>query len=399
MDLAQAMANAHWQVAPLLFFTTATASGIDNPGDPLAGDLMRLYPRRTFRMCFTNAQMAQAAVDFVWSQPDLRPTGDPIPALPVVGLLPLNAATYVASQWEQIAPSVSALEWEDDPYSVDLANQFYRVLHESAPGPVRIQPRFRIPYSVGGQYSPNQFEAEAVERLLAGLTASPMERQLLILPTNAAPARRVLRGICGALPLVGRSLVAVTGDSINLDNVFRDSDVGWNVRAIPVPIVFFSHQNPVDWDWPPTQEDRAWPPERLPTPAPPLRFDPDTQPPDSLFPPTKTDEVLLHRDLVRLLLQAAFATSDGSALVSNSDKLLGRILAASPPVFDQDGNRAAGRGEFLLCLRPQFADAGGANQVLSAATLEIWTRTGSPPQWIPVKRLILDNGRNTRSGS
>lgn len=395
-DLARAMAAANWSVQPLLFFTTASASGIADPNEPLPIDLMQLYPKRTFRMCFTNEQMAEAVINFVWSQPDLRPLGDPIPAIQQIGLGPWEWAAHAVTQGPAMAPSVSALEWEDDPYSIDLANQFYRELHEGAPSAVRIQPRYRIPYSVGGQYSPNASEAEAADRLLIGLTATPFERQILVLPTNAAPARRVLRSICGAIPLVGQSLVAVTGDSINLDNVYRDADIGWDVRSIPVPIVFFAHQNPVSWDWPPAEEDRTWPADRMPTPAPPLQFDPDSQPVDALFPPTKTDETLLHRDLVKLLVTALYGDRESPRLATDAKVLLNRIEELQPPVFDAVGNRASGRGEFIIVLRPQFASTAGVNQVLGAAILDVWTRTGAPPRWQPVKRLILEHGRSSR---
>jgi len=50
---------------------------------PMTGStpLMDVYRGRSFRFCFTNRQVAQAVVDFVWSQPDLRPIGNPVPAI------------------------------------------------------------------------------------------------------------------------------------------------------------------------------------------------------------------------------------------------------------------------------------------------------------------------------
>src|SRR5262245_51132445 len=87
VDLAKALANQKtWQgVSPLLFITTATASAITDPDSQLPVDLMDVYPGRSFRMCFTNAQIAQAVVDFVWSQSDLRPNGDPNPTFAAIG--------------------------------------------------------------------------------------------------------------------------------------------------------------------------------------------------------------------------------------------------------------------------------------------------------------------------
>jgi hypothetical protein len=404
LDLARAMAAQKTWVnePPVLVFTTATASTIAVPDESAPLDLMQVYPGRSFRMCFTNEQIATAVVNFVWSQPDLRPLGNPIPAIPVVGIgSALEAVTILARYEEVFSPSIYALEWDDDPYSVDLSKQFHRALHESAPGRVLVRETTGIPYSVGGQYAPNYWEAEAAERLLNGLKDAPMERQLLVLPTAAAPARRVLRSITGALPLVGRNLVAITGDSINLNNVYRDADIGWNIRALPVPLVFFSHQNPVDWDVPTTDEDHNWPPGRPRTAAPPMTTHTIELPPDGLAPPTNTDETLLHRDLIQLLTRAAFGGGQGNptlALITSATELQRRLHELSPPVFDASGNRLGGRGEYLLCLRPQFAGPPALSQVLSTATLEVWTRdvTSSGPVWRPVKRLILDHGRANR---
>lgn len=229
LDLAQAMADEkHWQgEQPLLFFTTATASIIASKDDGTTLDLMQVYPGRSYRMCFTNQQIASALIDFVWSQPDLKPFGNPVPAIRIVGLSdPLQSASTLVLHEEVFSPSVYALEWDDDPYSIDLSSQFHDALHEASPGQVLVRETIRIPFSVGGQYSSNPAEAEAAERLLNAFREAPLERQLLLLPTAAAPARRVLRSITGALPLVGRNLVAITGDSISLNNVYRDSDIG-----------------------------------------------------------------------------------------------------------------------------------------------------------------------------
>jgi hypothetical protein len=403
LDLARAMAaQKKWvNEAPALIFTTATASAIAVPNEPVPLDLMQVYAGRSFRMCFTNEQIATAVVNFVWSQSDLRPIGNPIPAIPVVGIdSPLEAMTILASYEEVFSPSVYALEWDDDPYSVDLSKQFHRALHESAPGRVLVRETTGIPFSVGGQYAPNHWEAEAAERLLSGLRDAPLERQLLVLPTSAAPARRVLRSVTGALPLVGRNLVAVTGDSINLNNVYRDADIGWNIRALPVPLVFFSHQDPVDWDLPTADEDHAWPPGRPRTPAQ-ATTPPGPLLPDVLAPPTNTDDTLLNRDLIQILCRAAYganALQATPALIASADELQRRLHSLFPAVFDAAGNRLGGHGEYMLCLRPQIAGPPTLSQVLSTATLEVWTReiTESGPVWRPVKRLILDHGRANR---
>src|SRR5436309_8721036 len=99
---------------PLLLITTATANTIfldpSAQGVPVGAEpprLMQVYPGRSFRFCFTNRQMAQAVVDFLWTQPDLRPLGDPRPALAVV---PLAAA----GPWPVLAP-LAAQEAESPP--------------------------------------------------------------------------------------------------------------------------------------------------------------------------------------------------------------------------------------------------------------------------------------------
>src|SRR5262249_62355637 len=72
---------------PLLLLTAATADRVapfneSKAGQPAAEPaglpLMRLYPGRTFRFCFTNKQMAMAVSDFIWSRDDLRPDKDPV---------------------------------------------------------------------------------------------------------------------------------------------------------------------------------------------------------------------------------------------------------------------------------------------------------------------------------
>jgi len=399
VDLAKALANQKtWQgVSPLLFITTATASAITDPDSQLPVDLMDVYPGRSFRMCFTNAQIAQAVVDFVWSQADLRPNGDPNPTFAVIGaaaaMNPVTLLPILSVQAEAGAPSVSGLEWDDDPYSIDLSKQFHRVFHESRFGSVIWRERWSIPFSVGPQYAPNDWEAQAVDHLLASLTVSPLERQLLVLPTLAAPARRVLRSITGALPLIGRNLVAITGDSINLNNVYRDADVGWNIRIVPVPLVFFAHQNPVEWDWAAADEDRVWPPgTAVRQPAQPVSTADGS--PSALAPPTNTDEVLLHRDMIRMICRAIFEPADQPI---DADELRLRLRRLNPPVFDDAGDRLGGQGEYVLCLRPQFFDPGHPlfSQVLGTATLEVWTRDRAT--WRPVKRLILDHGRANRT--
>jgi hypothetical protein len=397
VDLARALAaETSWNgPAPLLLITTATANGVlpDAPADggpPALGQtpLTDLYPSRTFRFCFTNRQMAQAVVDFLWSQPDLRPVGDPLPALTAVPLSsasPATAAALLAAHAEESPPRAYAVYWLDDPYSSDLASQFHEAFHQPHLPPVRMDEQFGIPYSVGDFYRPNEWEAQAGDGLLQRLRAAPLERRVLVLPAGASPARRLLRAMTGAMPLVGRNVVAVSGDSINLNNVYRDADIAWNIRAVPVPLVFFTHQNPVAWDVGPDA-------------TPPSSATPDD--PGVLLPPTATDDVLLHAQIVRILTESAFRIDSKDATLVGSANVLAECLRNRwPSFFDPDGNRRGGSGEYVVALRPQISDAGGGVQVASRAVLEVWTRDATDPAgphpsaWRLTKRLEIDNAR------
>lgn len=376
VDLARALAEqTNWSgPPPLLLITTATANTLyaDATADRDAASavptaLMDVYRGRSFRFCFTNQQMAQAVVDFLWSQPDLRPIGDPMPALAALGepaLNPWGAVGLLAVQDIECLPAATALEWDDDPYSIDLSRQFHQAFHRPQLPPMLVRDTRSIPYSVGGFYRPNPWETQAAEFLIESLSEIPLQRQVLILPISAPQARRVLRAVCSVLPLAGRSLVAVTGDSININNVFRDADIVWNSRAVPIPVVFFAHQNPIAWDA-------------------------DGQ----LKPPNGTDDVLVYRDLMRVLLECVFGRHDSQTrLLGSSDQLAARFRALSPPFFDASGDRLGGQGEFVVVVRPQFS--GGAT-IVADAVLEIWTRTESGGAWQRLQRLVIEHGRRS----
>jgi hypothetical protein len=375
LELARVLAaQKEWRgAAPLLLITTATAEKMFvEAAEVQEFDLMRVYAGRTFRFCFTNRQMARAVVDFVWRQPELRPQGDVQPSLAAVtaatepwaalGLLALQAD-------EDFRGKVFTVDWLDDPYSVDLANQFKHVLFggqddpdwpadRSWMGQVRPAALLDIPSSIGGYLRPNPKEAKQISTLINGgvveppIPREPLVRSLLILPTVPQPARRVLGGLAGAVPGVGQHLVAVSGDAISFNHVYRDGPLIWNVRLVPVPLVFFTHQNPVNWD----DEDAQ---------ATPGRY--------SLLPPNGTDDVLHFADVVRILAECAYnlrsSPSGPNDLLTTSDELNKRLQALDPPHFDADGNRRGGSGEFVIYLRPRL----DGNAALPSATLEVWT--------------------------
>lgn len=414
VELARALAaQTQWNGSPpLLFITTATANGVASENDSnreIVGlnqtPLIGLYPGRSFRFCFTNRQMAQAVVDFLWSQPDLRPSGYPVPTLSAIPLGATGAFGSVARLITQSTypPLAYALYWQDDPYSSDLASQFHEAMHQSNLPPILMLERIGIPYSVGDFFRPNAWEALAADRLLQELRSAPLERRVLVLPTGAAPARRIIRALTSAMPLVGRNLVAIGGDAINLNNINRDGDVVWNIRSLPVPLVFFTHQNPVDWD---------------DTPGSQQLTSARSDDPGVLLPPTATDDVLLHANLVRQLVESAFGTDlsnptkDAAAeFAENADVLGQRLRQQKPAFFDATGDRLGGRGEYVVSLRPVFDDSAGGAQVMSSAILEVWTRdssngdrapevtnadaghSASANSWRLIRRLVIDHAR------
>jgi hypothetical protein len=386
LELARVLAaQKEWRgTPPLLLITTATAEKMSVEGAEFQEfDLMRVYAGRTFRFCFTNRQMARAVVDFVWRQPELRPQGSVEPSLAAVSAAagdPWGALGLLADQVdERHRAEVFTLEWRDDPYSVDLANQFKDVLFGDQEDPDwpaerpwlgRITPTLLLgmPSSVGGYLRPNPKEAERISTLINGgefvppIPREPLQRSLLILPTVPQPARRVLGGLAGAAPGLGQHLVAVSGDAISFNHVFRDGPLIWNVRLVPVPLVFFTHQNPVQWDDESEQEA-------------PGRY--------CLVPPNGTDDVLHFADVVRIIAECAYdlrpSKTGPHTLLTTSNELADRLRGLEPAHFDADGNRRGGSGEYVIYLRPRLSGDGG----LPSATLEVWTH--SPGGWQRVR--------------
>ncbi len=327
LELAETLReNAdHWKgPKPLLLITTASANSYHSSRNEYAiEDLLSVYPGRSFRFCFTNRQMAEAVLDFVWWKKDeLRPFRSPPAALGMV------AGGAGADRLTDTRPTITAVEWDDDPYSVDLVEQFRWVLDEHdlppelAPPwkrlgcPLPLFQKVEVASSIGGFSRPNRWEAKVADELLAESPPLPLqrslprhgdERALLILPTVPQPARRMLATLTGAMPDLGRQLVAVNGDGIAFNNVYRDRDLVWNVRRAPVPLVFFTHQNPVAWD---AQPD-------------PAKF--------ALYGPNGTDDVLHFSDMVRILAEAAYdvepSHSPADELISSADELRERLLA------------------------------------------------------------------------
>lgn len=382
-DLAQELQNRRnrFTSAPVLIVTTATADKVDLTERP-GHDLMQIYSDRSFRFCYTDRQMAQAVVDFVWSQPDLRPDMEPI---------------YLVN-------------WGDDPYSKDLFDRFREVLSGEGYGDAlrtqltaqaaarqwawlgsrlasggtppalelegirgedshaRREPFWSasIPYCIGAFSHPNRWESESAEFLVDELTRHPAQRRpLLVLPAMPQPARRFLRALLRtAAPSASRFVVA-TGDAIDFNTVYRDRRLGWNIQDLPFPLVFFCHRNPVD----------------------PVAFVPD-EPSGSQTTAgatgtsTGTQDLLLYRDIAATVISSAF---HGNRLLPDADALRENLHAATQADgrsrFDPNGNPLGGVGEHIVSLRPVRA----GDRVLPRAVMQVWTRTADSEghkQWV-----------------
>ncbi|HKB02680.1 MAG TPA: hypothetical protein VKD90_10700, partial [Gemmataceae bacterium] len=304
----------------------ATANRVMDPDTYRQESLLQLYPGRTFRGCFTNEAMARAVVDFVWQpEHDLKPTGKP------------EARAYV-------------LAWQDDPYSVDLAEQFdLRFRERKDPPRTVLDP---IAYSVGTFADPNPAEQEVMARILPDLASHPDDRALLVLPAVTQPARRAIRAFAADSPLIGQRLVAVTGDGVSFNTVFRDADVAWPVQELSIPLVFFAHQDPVAWD---------------------------SETGEGLDRRSATDDVLLFADMIRVIAEAIYIGDK----VKHADKLMAKLKAQQPGFYTPDGERRTGEGEYIVVLRPHFGEGG---RVLREATYEVFKREGG--QWKLVQRLV-----------
>ncbi len=395
---------------PLLLLTTATAdrvapyaegvevartgpaaarsSGEGDAAETRAGvKLTRLYPGRTFRFCFTNRQMATAVSDFIWSRDDLRPDKDPV---------------YMAM-------------WNDDSYSRDLIDGFWRALRQVvaqdlanqwawtisqlAGGgwpptlgggifPVQRLPlyperpssassfRLEIPptphvidSSVGPYATPNPYEAKVAGEMLDALMFQSQTRPLLIVAGQSQPSRRFLRGLVRGVPSLSKQVqvVVATGDAIAFNTVYRDRHVAWNIQDLPFPLVFFCHRNPIDPDAGfragAGVGDRAE----------------DSEPNSTAE--TGTEDVLLFGDIVEALVQTG-APADGTPC-ANAAELAERLAdarlendrivsgEAGIRLFSRDGQRQSGTGEHVVYLQPIW-DEDFKDRLLPRATIEVW---------------------------
>ncbi len=373
IGLALEQQRQHWRgPAPLFLMTTATAdryNPIASPNEDHASEhlpkLINIYLGRSFRFSFTNRYMAQAVLDFVRAHPALWPQNGrqaTPPAGAAAAADPWTALGLLAAAEAGQQYALHTLTWNDDSYSLDLAARFARVFPDVFKQ-YNIDPNF-IAYSTGDYYHPNPREAIAVGLFLRNNPDLQDGRHLLVLPTSAQRAQRLVRTLVRRDPVRARNLVVVTGDSISFNNIYRDRNVSWNIQDVPVPLVLFAHRNPVNA----TVGFRA------------------KGGGGSESCCTSTDDLLLYRDLLEALVQSAYRDNrllaDADALRERLAGALwnkghvevagfgGRAARSTVRLFDADGNRSGRTGEHVVWLRP----SGGRAEDLAQATISVWRR-------------------------
>jgi hypothetical protein len=203
----------------------------------------------------------------------------------------------------------------------------------------------------------------------------------LVIPSVTAPARRVLGALAQGNPAVARRLVAVTGDGIPVNALFRDGEFAWPVRAIPIPLVLFTHTNPFDWDEP----SDGNPPRGY-------ELSPPGRPGDVK---SSTEDIQLFTTMIRVLARGSFP--DGrNQLTDGPDALVARFRTLSPPFFESSGNRLRGSGEFVVVLRPTPRAESGATY--PDAVIEVFSR--HPDGWRKLhSRPVVQTTRPADGGS
>jgi hypothetical protein len=388
LELARQLKDkCHGPARPLFLITQATSDrDTSDPAEPL---LVDIYPRRTFRFCFTNRQMATAVTDFVWNRDNLLPASDPF----------RQVSLFLWTE-DRLPPADDCLRpdgdpaymaiWKDDPYSWDLADYFLSAVRLKAvrtsaldfawvsgfagAGGVPIEMagvrrgQFRMAesmpwrrlifHSVGSFSRPNPAEEATANELLAKLAEAKgpdQLRPLLVLPATSQPCRRFLRALRKNAPGTARRFTVVTGDSIAFNTIYRDRNLTWPIQELPLKLVFFCHRNPVAKEVGFREEDK-----------------PGDTSPDGGSPTTGTEDLLLFIDIVETVVKASYQgprlLGGPSELAANLHKARwknGRIL------FNADGNRRGGTGEHVVYLRPPPVVAG---RVAPRSEIEIWSR-------------------------
>jgi hypothetical protein len=353
VELALALdARTEWRGdRPALLITTATADRVAPQDNPLGAPplLVDLYANRSFRFCFTNRQMADAVLDFIARNPELKPQLFTDAAR--AGVL---SGMYFARPVGNWKPNVFSVQWNDDPYSTDLHEQFKEsLLDRSNPNPFD-EPtfdfaRWDIPFSIGGFNKANSYESRTAESIARQILEMPSQRSLLILPAVTQPARRLLNAIVEAYSGARRRLVVVTGDGIPVNAMLRDGEFAWPMAQLGVPVVFFTHANPVGWDADPRKAPAGY----------------------ALAPPNSTEEAAHFREMGRIVALACFPP--GAPPANRGNALVENLRSLKPAFFDGKGERLGGSGEHVVVALPRYRG--------SADEIEIWKRNAEG-RWI-----------------
>ena len=376
---------------PLLLLTAATAERVEPHVDagaaPIGPEdwgilLTDIYAGRTFRFCFTNRQMAADVVDFLWSQPELRPDPNPV---------------YSAY-------------WEDDSYSKDLSAQFEYALNrfnaravarewawalgatttgaypwhlafprvEPVRSEVLVPPQY-IPSSVGTFDRPNRWEWDAARWLIDEFRKQTTRRRpLLVLTGQSKPSRRFLRSLEQYDRAAARKFIVASGDSLAFNTIFRDRDVNWPIQDLPFDLVFFCHRNPVD-------NEAGFRPDSPPSSA------------EDSSGASSTDDKLLFEDILLALMDTAAGAYDAVTPSEVADRLRS-VRVRERSLFRPDGNRRSGTGEHVVWLHPTVKDG----RELPEATLTVWAvrpEGGASGRWqLAAPARVINYEESSRGG-
>ncbi len=394
--------------APLLA-TTALFPG--RPGN--VPRLIEVYQGHSFRFSFTNKHMVATMVDFLKKHPEVCPDFNSQPTV-------LAGAVTLADPWASLARLAAAghfrpfllytVAWKDDRYSVDLAERFAKGFRETFPAAPDSPFQSTIlstvvRYSVGDYYQPNLREVMAVDTYLNDRDVYPDYHHLLVVPTGSQRARRLLRTLSRRAPHEVRNLVALSGDAIAFNQIYRDRDIAWNILDIPINLMFFSHRNPIDPAAGFGREEGREGREVAGGGGRVAGGGKDGQveevdffpPPTTHHPPpaaatTSTQDLLLFADMVEALLQSAY--QDGRLLADTAqlgqrlrqarwhngrvvNALLQPAAAAGLPLFDADGDRHPLTGEHVVWLKPTIE----GKRLLPQATITVWSIRAAHEGW------------------
>lgn len=364
-DLAASLENYSWKSPadrPPLLITTATADAINYQGNPVS--LMQIYKDRSFRLSYTNSQMAKATMSFIEHLKTLPGYFQPEFELP-----PEFQTGFDREQKVHWPPQPVLIGWEDDSYSKDLANCFRNLLLPEFKPEVILGKT--VGHGVGGLDYPNRQEYSAIEsiRFQVKMSEPAYRNHLLILPGAATPCKRFLKTLHRLNPTEVRSWFVATADSIDWNSICRDRRLVWPVEEVPFKLAFFMHRNPV--------EVQAGFPAALQ----------DDMPKSAL---TGTDDKLLYRDATATVFQAIYPETgirrDPAQLsqeLANAKDERGNLL------FEPGGNRPEKGGEFIGLLLPQYEGI----LLKTYAILEVWNRQVRPDQtearWELIRTLTL----------